>query len=131
MNSTTTLLGGPDFPKQLVGMLMNAVDEGTKQAYRMIWAAIEQFLFEHWILVTIVLFLVLLFAFLKYLATGRWAMLGSVLYSYVYWGIVFVITLIFGSDIFANDWFKVVLFIVYVVSFTLVGHFLRKTGIRR
>jgi len=58
-------------------------------------------------------------------------MLGSVLYNYFYFGILFVITLIFGPDVFANDWFKIVLFIIYVVCFISVGKLLKKAGIRR
>ena len=131
MNSTTTSPLGIDFPKQLVQWMLDTIDESTKQAYRMIWAGIKQFLVEHWVLVIIFLTALLALAIFNYLATGRWAMLGSVLYNYLYFGVLFIITLIFGSDIFANDYFKIVLFLLYVVCFTLVGIFLNKTGIRK
>jgi hypothetical protein len=132
MNATTTDLS---FPKEIVGMFINtamkAMDEAPKIFYEMIWSGVKQLLIEHWPSVILFLILILLFAVLRYLITGRWAMLGSVLYSYIYWGFVLIIILIFGPDIFASDWIKIVLFVVYVVSFTLVGNFLRKTGIRR
>jgi hypothetical protein len=131
MNASTTSPLGSDFPKQIVLWFLDAIDEGTKQAYRMIWNAVKQLLVEHWGFVIIALVSILMLAVLNYLTTGRWAMLGSVLYNYSYFGILFVITLIFGSDIFANDWFKIVLFIIYVVCFVSVGKLLKKAGIRR
>src|ERR1700722_16500729 len=131
MNSSSTSPLGADFPQQLVQFFLNAIDESTKQAYRMIWNAIEQFLLEHWGFVIIALASIFLFAVLSYFVTGRWAMLGSVLYNYFYFGILFIITLIFGPDVFASDWFKIVLFIIYIVCFVAVGKLLRKVGIRR
>ncbi len=130
MNSTSTSPLGLDFPKQVVTMLFKAVDEGTKQAYRMIWSAIKEILVSHWGMVIIALVFILLLATVEYLVTRRWAMLGSVLYNYLYFGILFLIALIFGSDVFASDWFKIVLFIVYVVCFILVGKFLTMVDIR-
>lgn len=131
MNASTTSPLGSDFPKQIVLWFLDAIDEGTKQAYRMIWNAVKELLAEHWGFVIIALVSILILAVLNYFATGRWAMLGSVLYNYFYFGILFVITLIFGPDVFANDWFKIVLFIIYVVCFISVGKLLQKAGIRR
>ena len=131
MNASSTSPLGADFPKQMVLWFLDAIDEGTKQAYRMIWNAVKQLLVEHWGFVIIALVSILVLAVLNYLATDRWAMLGSVLYNYLYFGILFVITLIFGPDVFANDWFKIVLFIIYVVCFISVGKLLKKAGIGR
>ncbi|HEV7702314.1 MAG TPA: hypothetical protein VGO63_02640 [Candidatus Paceibacterota bacterium] len=131
MNTSTTSPLGADFPRQLVLWFLDAIDEGTKQAYRMIWNAVKQLLIEHWGFVIVALVSILILAVLNYLATGRWAMLGSVLYNYFYFGILFIVTLIFGPDVFANDWFKIVLFIIYVVCFISVGNLLKKAGIRR
>jgi len=131
MNASSTQPFGVDFPKQLVEMFFNALDEGTRQAYRMIWSGITQFLNEHWGWLVFMLIAIFIFSVLNYFATGRWAMLGSVLYNYFYFGTLFVITLIFGPEVFANDWFKIVLFILYVTCFILVGKILNKIGIRR
>jgi hypothetical protein len=131
MNASSSQPLGADFPKQVVELFLNAIDEGTKQAYRMIWNGISQFLIEHWGWVIVALVAIFILSVLNYFATGRWAMLGSVLYNYLYFGTLFVITLIFGPEVFANDWFKIVLFIVYVACFVLVGKLLRKAGIRR
>lgn len=131
MNASSSQPLGADFPKQVVELFLNAIDEGTRQAYRMIWNGITQFLTEHWGWVIVALVAIFFLSVLNYFATGRWAMLGSVLYNYLYFGTLFVITLVFGPEVFANDWFKIVLFIIYVVCFILVGKILRKTGIRR
>lgn len=131
MNASSSQPLGADFPKQVVEMFLNAIDEGTRQAYRMIWNGITQFLVEHWGWVIVGLVAIFVLSVLNYFGTGRWAMLGSVLYNYLYFGTLFVITLIFGPEVFANNWFKIVLFVVYVVCFILVGKILRKAGIRR
>ena len=131
MNPATTSPLGIDFTKQMVQGLLDAVDTGTKTAYHWIWAAIKQLLIEHWIAVTVILVLLLVTAIGRYLITGRWAMLGSLIYNYLYFGALLIIALIFGSDVFASDYFKIVLVVLYIACFTLVGIFLRKTGIRQ
>ena len=129
MGSTTPPFG-PEFVKELIPWFFNMIDESTKQAYRMIWSYLVEYLKVHWGFVIIALVSVLLFAIAEYFITGRWKTLGRVLYSYIYWGIVFVITLMFGPEVFANDWFKIVLVLVYGLSFWLVGKILKKAQIR-
>lgn len=129
MTSTSTLLS--DLPQQVIALLMNAVDEGTKKAYHMMWDILINFLTQHWLLVIGALTFFLLLAVVEYFSTGRWAMIGRVLYSYIYYGILFLTGLIFGPEIFANDWIDLLLFLVYVVSFIWVGMILNGTGIRR
>lgn len=131
MNASTTSPLGNDFIKQIVRGLLDSIEEGTKWAYRMIWDAIQQIVIEHWGWILVALVVILILAILQYLSTGRWAMLGSVLYNYFYFGTLYVIALIFGPEVFANDWFKIVLFVIYVICFVLVGNLLRKAGIRR
>ena len=120
MTATSTLLG-TDFPRQVVELLLNAIDEGTKQTARMLWSILISFLLEHWIAVLVVLFAIFIFALVRAFATGRWAMLGSITYNYLYFGILFIIGLIFGPELFANDYFKIVLVILYVTCFILTG----------
>jgi len=129
VTSTTTILG-PDFVKELIPQMLQDFDEATKQAYRMIWNILVTFLWQHWIAVIVVLGLILIAAFLRAL-TGRWGMLGSVLYNYFYFGALFIIGLIWGPEVFANDYFKLVLVILYIVCFLFVGWILRETGLRR
>ncbi len=130
MTATSTPLG-TDFPKQVVELLLNAINEGTKQAARMLWSILTTFLSEHWIAVLVGLFAIFIFALVRAFTTGRWAMLGSVAYNYLYFGALFLIGTIWGPEVFANDYFKVVLVILYVVCFVITGKFLSKIGVRR
>ena len=97
----------------------------------MMWDGLMSFLTSHWLVVLGVLVLVFIGALTRAVLTGRWGMLGSVLYNYLYFGTLFVVGLIFGPEVFANDYFKLVLVLLYVVCFTLVGMFISKMGFRR
>jgi len=129
MISTTTPFGS-DFYKDLVHMIFQAIDDGTKMAVHMLWDVLIYFLVHDWPLVLGILTFFLVIAVIEWLTTGRWAMLGSVLYNYFYYGILFLIGLIFGPDIFTNDWADLLFFVVYAVSFTWVGILLTRIGIR-
>jgi hypothetical protein len=97
----------------------------------MIWDIGMAYLAQHWIAVLLLLFTVFVVALVRAFITGRWAMLGSVVYNYLYFGTLFVVGLIWGPELFANDYFKIVLAILYVVCFVLTGQFLSKIGVRR
>lgn len=129
MISTSTPLG-IDFPKQIVSLLLKTLDESTKQAFRMVWNILMSFLIEHWVAVIIILFIVLVYAVIRALL-GHWWVFGSVLYNYFYFGILFLIGLIWGPEVFANDYFKIFLTILYITCFTVVGVILNKTGLRK
>lgn len=125
MTTSTT-----NFGKDMIDALMKAIDEGTKQAYHMLWDALISFLSEHWIAVLIVLTVVLAIAVVKAIM-GRWGMLGSVLYHYLYFGILFLVGLIWGSDIFVSNWFSVACTIIlYPICYFVVGIILEKTGLK-
>lgn len=129
MNSTSTT-PGPNFIKKLIDSFINAIDEGTRQAYQMLWNALMSFLADHWVSVLMVLAVILIIATIK-AVLGRWGMLGSVLYNYLYFGILFVIGLIWGSDIFVSNWFTVAgTVILYPICYLTVGVILDKTGLR-
>lgn len=130
MTATSTPFG-QQFYKSLIDQMYQAVDNGTKMAYHMMWNALITFLMQDWLLVLGILTLFLVVAILKFLTTGRWTMLGSVLYNYTYYGILFLIGLIFGPEVFANDWIDLLLFVVYIISFTWVAIVLSSTGIQR
>jgi hypothetical protein len=127
----TTTPQVPDFLKDLIPQMIQAFSDATTKTYYIIWDIFMIFLVQNWLWVIMLLVLILLFAFLEYLMTGRWANFGSILYSYTYYGILFIIGLIFGPDIFANNWIDLILFIVYVVSFLWVRIVLNRSGIRR
>lgn len=127
----TTTPFGPDFVKELIPWLLKTFGEATAHAYRIIWDAFITLLWQHWIITVCVLILVLVAATVRAVTTGRWGWLGSVLYNYFYFGTLFVVGLIWGPEIFANDYFEIALVILYIVCFSLVGIILTKTGLRR
>jgi hypothetical protein len=127
----TTTPFGPDFVKELIPWLLKTFGEATAHAYRIIWNAFITLLLQHLILVACVLVLVLVAATVRAAITRRWGWLGSVLYNYLYFGTLFVIGLVWGPEIFANDYFEIALVILYIVCFSLVGVILTKTGLRR
>lgn len=103
----------------------------TAKAFRMIWDIGIAYLAQHWIAALIGLLAIFIVALIRAFVTGRWAMLGSVVYNYLYFGTLFLIGSIWGPELFANDYFKIVLVILYVVCFILTGKFLSKIGVRR
>jgi hypothetical protein len=117
-------------PENLMPMILKAFDGGTKMAYRMMWDALISFLMHDWFLVLGILTFFFVIAIINFFITGRWAMLGSVLYHYIYYGILFLLGFIFGPEIFANGWIDLLLFVIYAVSFTWVGIILARAGIR-
>ena len=63
---------------------------------------------------------------------GRWGMLGSVLYHYLYFGILFVVGLIKGPEIFVSEYFEIACAIIlYPICYFTVGTILDKTGIHK
>lgn len=131
MTTTTTPTFGPDFVRELVPWMIQQFGIATAKAFRMIWDIGMTYFVQHWIAVLIGLFAIFIFALLRAFATGRWAMLGSVTYNYLYFGTLFIIGLIFGPELFANDYFKIVFVILYITCFIFTGKFLSKIGVRR
>ncbi len=131
MISTTSPQFGPDFVKELIPWMIQQFGIATGRAFRMIWDIGMTYLAQHWIAVLVGLFVVFVVALIRAVITGRWAMLGSVVYNYLYFGTLFLVGTIWGPEVFANDYFKIVLVILYVVCFILAGQFLRKIGVRR
>ena len=130
MLATSTPLG-PDFPKQMVHLFLDAIEKGTLMAYRMLWDALLAFLSAHVIAVMVVLFLALIFTFLKAMI-GRWGSFGSLLYNIFYFGTLFIIGLIWGPEVFANDIFNAACAVIlYPICYLVVGMILDKMGVRR
>lgn len=119
-----------DLPKQMVQTLFDSVEKGTIWAYRIIFDSIKKFIAINWKAFVIFLIVVLLIAVSDYLLTRKWRTLGRVLYSYIYWGTIFLIALLFGPEIFANDFVDILLFIIYIISFLFVGKLLKLFGIK-
>ncbi len=130
MNSTSTPLGA-DFPKQVVELLFNAIDEGTKQAARMLWNILTTFLSEHWLAVLLILFVMFVAVTLKAMM-GRWGSLGSFLYNFFYFGTLLIVGLIWGPEVFVDDYFNAACAVIlYPICYVISGMVLDKMGVRR
>lgn len=117
---TTTQPLGPDFAAQAVNLLLNAFQDATVKAYQMLWNILITFLKAHWVGFGEILLTFLAVATLVFLVTGRWAMLGSVLNRYFFFGALFVIGLVFGPKVFASDYFEIVWAVVSLAAFITV-----------
>ncbi len=111
--------------------LFQALDEGTKQGARMAWHVLISILVDYWIVVIVLLLVVLLIAIVEALL-GRWGMLGSALYHYLYFGILFIVGLIWGSDIFVSNLFSIFCtLMLYPLCYWITGRILVKMGFIR
>jgi len=108
----------------------SALVEATKTVYQIYWDTLISFLSKHWIAVTLLAVIILIIALVKAIL-GRWGMLGSILYHYFYFGILLIVGLIWGSNIFVSDFFHLACTILlYPACYFLVGVILNKTGLR-
>lgn len=121
-NSTTTSL-------LVIDELVQAFSDGQKIAFQTLWDLLMSFLFKNWLSVTVFLFIIFIVAFVRAMF-GRWGMFGSVLYNYLYFGILFIVGLIFGPMIFANIFIDIVCVILYIVCFRFVRIILDDLGLR-
>ena len=131
-----------DFPKQMTLGILNVLEEGEKGGYRMVWKFILDLISQHTLYVISILVIVFMIAFLDYKFTGKWRSLGRVLYNYFYFGTLFIVTLIFGPEMFANPFMALGTLAVYFLCYhvlvrkALIGlgvsiNDTRPTGFRR
>ncbi len=120
----------PDFTKQLLDILFASIQKGTIQGYTWIWNGLTSYLIEHWISVSIILFVVLIFAVARAIM-GHWWILGSVLYNYLYAGALLLIGAIWGPAVFANTYADIGFFVLYIICYVLVGRILSRTGLNK
>lgn len=123
-STTTSFLTG----KNIGQGLLDLAGEVTKQVYRMYFNLAKELLARYWLPILIFLIVAFIFALLKYVTTGRWSTLGSFLYHLFNLTTLFLIAFILGPEIFANDYFPIVLTLVYAVCFFLVGRILKRIG---
>lgn len=88
--ASTTVQFGTEQAIALMNTILKAIDNATKMVYQAYWRTLLSFLSEH-LLAILVALIILFFIALAEAITDRWAMLGSVLYNYLYFGILFII----------------------------------------
>lgn len=126
--TTTPLL---EFVQSMPTLFINAFEEGMKQGAHLLWSALMTVLSQHWQFIMGAIFVIFIIATLKAMI-GQWGMLGSALYNFFYFGTLFIVGLIWGPEVFLNDYFNFACSIIlYPVCYFLVGWILRKTGILR
>ncbi len=126
-----TSTGLSNLPQQMIALIPAAIEEGNKQAARMLWGILQNFLLEHWFLSVGIFFLLFSIATLK-AVLGRWGSLGSLLYNFLYFSSLYLAGLIWGPEIFVNDFFNAVCAaILYPSCYLLVRYILNKAGLRR
>jgi len=120
---------GPDDFKKIIDSMNKAVDDGTRQAAQMLWAALLSYLTAHWLVITIILFVLFVMLTLKAML-GQWGSLGSFIYNVLYFGTLLVIGLIWGPNIFLGDFFKAMCTaILYPICYLITGYILEKIGL--
>lgn len=107
-----------------------AIDEGNKRFATMVWSVLMSVLQQYWISIIIFLIVLLILSSIPAFTKHRWGCFASVLYNYLYFGILFIVGLIFGSEIFASAIFDVLAIILYVLCFRMVGTILRKLRLK-
>ena len=128
--TTTTPLLGAEFGKYIINMALKAIDDTNKEVAQILWNQLLSFLSQNLILVILSLLGILLVSF-PIALNSRWGMFGSLLYNYLYFGILFIAGLIWGPYIFVNMYFDIFTAILYVACFLMVGKVLRGLGIKR
>lgn len=109
--------------------LIQTFSEAIPKSYRMVWDAFMPFLAENWAWIILGLFIVFTYVSIKAFM-GRWGALGSFLYNFFYFGIVFVIGLIWGPEVFAGDLFKLACTIIlYPICYWVSGFLMDKMGV--
>lgn len=125
MNATSTFSAD-----SVVPLLLESLEQGTKDAANMLWNLLLVYLGEHWLVIGLILFVVFMVVTIKAMF-GRWGALGSFLYNLLYLGILFVIGLIWGPEVFVSNWFGFfTAIILYPICYLLVGWLLDKINLR-
>lgn len=119
------------FPKQVALMFQNSMEQGFKDGAHILWSALMTFLAQHWVLVILGLFVSFVFVTIK-AGLGRWGSLGSFLYNFFYFGILLIVGLIRGPEVFLSNYFDVfTAIILYPFCYWLSGWLMDKMGVRK
>lgn len=118
---TPTAPSGVDLPKEMVELMIRSFNDGMKLAAHMLWDILTSFLSEHWLAILVVLFVFFVAVTFKAMMS-RWGSLGSFLYNLLYFGTLLVVGLIWGPEVFINDYFSAATTVIlYPICYFLVG----------
>lgn len=113
-------------PDNVVPLLLESIEQGTKDAANMLWSLLLSYVSEHWLVIGLVLFAIFIAVTIKAMF-GRWGALGSFLYNLLYFGTLFVVGLVFGPEVFIGNWFGFFTAVVlYPVCYLFVGLIIKR-----
>lgn len=119
-----------NFTKDFINQILKMYDVALKNAYHWAWDIFMSTIKEHWLLIlSILLGLLIISIFIALM--GRWGFFGSLMYNYLYFGILFILGLIKGPEVFLNEYFEFFcLLLLYQFCYWLVGLILDKLGLK-
>lgn len=119
--STTTPLT-PEYVSDSFWSIFTAFENARGPTYVKVWnEVLIPVLQSNWLLLFATLIGLFIFASSIKVFTGRWALLGSVTYNYLYFGTLFVIGSIFGPEMFATFFIDIFLLLLYFICYRFVG----------
>jgi hypothetical protein len=112
--------------------LPEIVAEGMRLGARMLWYnGLMPIITKHWFTIMLIILGFFVVTTIKAMF-GRWGSLGSFLYHFFYFGILFIIGLIWGPEIFVEDVFNTaVAVILYPTCYRLSGYVMDRMGVRK
>ncbi len=124
MNATET----PFFlPTEISPWFVKTFFDAIPQAYKILWDNLFiPFFIANYVWIILVLFIIFTYVSIKAFM-GRWGSLGSFLYNFFYFGILFIVGLVWGPETFASDLFKLACTaILYPLCYLISGSIMDK-----
>lgn len=119
-----------NFAQDLINNMLNTYDVVLRKIYHSAWDIFMSTIKEHWLLILSILLGLLIISIIIALM-GRWGFFGSLMYNYLYFGILFILGLIKGPEVFLNEYFEFFcILLLYPVCYKIVGIILDKTGLK-
>ncbi len=130
MNSSTSVFQSI-LPENFIWMFIKGINESQLIWARLFWSSFLIFLKQNLSTIIIILSVLLVVSIIMAII-GQWWLLGKVLYNYIYFGILLVVGLIWGSDVFLSDFFhEICTLILYPICYFIVGLILNSTGLHK
>lgn len=115
MTATTSSSFLPqDFLSRLLDQMDVAAAEGVRWGFNLLWDALS----PYWFYGIFILFALFVMATVRFLF-GQWSMLGSLIYHFIYFGVLVVIIAIMGVEVLLNPYFDLVYAVLYPISYLL------------
>ncbi len=119
-----------NFAQDLINNILSTYDVLLRKIYHLAWDIFMSTIKEHWLLILSILFGILIISIIIALM-GRWGFFGSLMYNYLYFGVLFILGLIKGPEVFLNEYFEFFcILLLYPVCYKIVGIILDKTGLK-